>query len=487
MKRRYIIPETTFRRAGGESGQVIFLVAIFLIAMLAMTGLVVDGGGLYFLQRDAQNAVDAAAIAATYELCREGGERATAENRAINTLAAHNFDTSQEGVVVAITTPDEAGMNDPASYIKIELTAPKDNYFIRVVDDSDLLVTVSAIGQCNRNDSNYANSAIVGVGHDCSRATVNVTGSFNQTLSNGEKGYVDGITSNGVTNTKGSNNSPMDIRGNYVVPDRDSIQGVSNNNGVEYIPGVMINGYGPGDPEQLGQVNQAGVQTFETLYHIDWFNPNSTQFQQIEANPDASVWGSEAVRIVEAVRDAVDAGKYQQINGGHVNWDLDQETAEQWGGNQPWIIKEGIVYVRGDFGTSGGNFGSVEGAFTLVTEGRINISGPRWSFGEAYVKPITMFSWHGATASNADPSQPGYDPNANGDCNNGINISSANTTFNGLIYAPFGHVNISMSSTEAPLYGQVIGYNVNVSVSSAQFRFQNDFLPAAPPTLGLIQ
>src|SRR5438445_7896405 len=46
-----------------EPAQVIALFAISLVAMLAMVGVVVDGGTLYLQRRTAQNAADAAALA----------------------------------------------------------------------------------------------------------------------------------------------------------------------------------------------------------------------------------------------------------------------------------------------------------------------------------------------------------------------------------------------------------------------------------------
>src|ERR1043166_1332762 len=52
-----------------ERGQAIVLIALLIIALVGMLGLAVDGGGLYFLRRDAQNAVDAAVVAGTYRLC----------------------------------------------------------------------------------------------------------------------------------------------------------------------------------------------------------------------------------------------------------------------------------------------------------------------------------------------------------------------------------------------------------------------------------
>jgi len=55
-----------------ESGQAIVLMALVMVALLGMLGLAIDGGGLYFLWRDAQNATDAAVLAASYARCTNG-------------------------------------------------------------------------------------------------------------------------------------------------------------------------------------------------------------------------------------------------------------------------------------------------------------------------------------------------------------------------------------------------------------------------------
>ena len=55
-----------------EAGQIIIIIAFLMVAMIAMLGLAIDGGGLLFLQRDVQNAGDAAIVAATYAQCSGG-------------------------------------------------------------------------------------------------------------------------------------------------------------------------------------------------------------------------------------------------------------------------------------------------------------------------------------------------------------------------------------------------------------------------------
>src|SRR4026209_171002 len=55
-------------------GQVIFIFAVALVALLAMTGLIIDGGHAWSQQRHVQNAADAAARAGALVLGRRAGE-----------------------------------------------------------------------------------------------------------------------------------------------------------------------------------------------------------------------------------------------------------------------------------------------------------------------------------------------------------------------------------------------------------------------------
>lgn len=42
-----------------QSGQAIVLMALMMLGLMAALGLAIDGGGLFFLHRDTQNATDA--------------------------------------------------------------------------------------------------------------------------------------------------------------------------------------------------------------------------------------------------------------------------------------------------------------------------------------------------------------------------------------------------------------------------------------------
>ena len=72
-----------------ESGQTLVLVALLLVGLVAMLGLVLDGGGIYLERRRMQNAADAGAIAGAVVLAQNGGD-ALALSRATEYAVARN-------------------------------------------------------------------------------------------------------------------------------------------------------------------------------------------------------------------------------------------------------------------------------------------------------------------------------------------------------------------------------------------------------------
>jgi Flp pilus assembly protein TadG len=56
------------RLRGDESGQIIVLVAILMVGLVAVVGLVTDGGLVFSQRRDLQNVADAAALAGAMQI-----------------------------------------------------------------------------------------------------------------------------------------------------------------------------------------------------------------------------------------------------------------------------------------------------------------------------------------------------------------------------------------------------------------------------------
>jgi Flp pilus assembly protein TadG len=116
-----------------ESGQTIVLFALVLVAVVAMVGLVIDGGATYGQRRTQQNAADMAALAAaTIEI--NGGNSAAVQSEA-QAVALANF--GGDGAVVTVD-------NSVVGYVTVGVTAPHQNYFAGVVGQSSWQVSVTA-------------------------------------------------------------------------------------------------------------------------------------------------------------------------------------------------------------------------------------------------------------------------------------------------------------------------------------------------------
>lgn len=131
-------------------GQAIVLIALVMVALLGFTALAIDGGQLYFLQRDAQNAADAALVAALYELCKDpeytdvnakiAAVQAVGESAAIQ----NGFDDDVDNVSVTVNvTPS----GDPTQ-VEVLINAGKPAQLVQVVYNGPLEVTVRTTGRC---------------------------------------------------------------------------------------------------------------------------------------------------------------------------------------------------------------------------------------------------------------------------------------------------------------------------------------------------
>lgn len=139
-----------------ESGQIIIVVAFLMIAMIAMLGLAIDGGGLMLLQRDVQNASDAAVVAATYAVCT-GGADAQIINAAREAAKGQGFEHGIGGVTVNVDT-NYTGSTTEVKYVQVVINSPKESYFIQIVYKDSLNVSAEGVGRCNTNLSSGGSS-----------------------------------------------------------------------------------------------------------------------------------------------------------------------------------------------------------------------------------------------------------------------------------------------------------------------------------------
>ena len=127
-------------RRRDERGQVMVIFALALVAIVAMTGLVLDGGDTYVRRRDQQNVADQAAMAAGYAY----GQTFTTSGAAAaawTTASANGYTNLVDGVSITVNL-DAAGSN--ARHITVSLTKPHRNYFSGIVGMSSWNVTTTA-------------------------------------------------------------------------------------------------------------------------------------------------------------------------------------------------------------------------------------------------------------------------------------------------------------------------------------------------------
>lgn len=132
-----IQPRMTHRR---ERGQVLVVFALALVAIVAMTGLVLDGGDTFVRRRDMQNVVDAAAMSAGYAYA-VGGDTAAITSAATATTAANGYTDAQAGVAVWVSLGAGGG---PGRYLTVTMTKPHANNFAGIVGLPSWNVTTTA-------------------------------------------------------------------------------------------------------------------------------------------------------------------------------------------------------------------------------------------------------------------------------------------------------------------------------------------------------
>ena len=137
----------------GQRGQILAIFALALVTIVAMTGLVLDGGFAFVQRRDQQNVADAAALAAAYaygwgtlptdcpatgaETAAEAAAKASAQSIA----SANGYVNGSGGVTVATSFNTACGAG---RRITVSITKPHQNYFAGIVGMSTWSVSTTA-------------------------------------------------------------------------------------------------------------------------------------------------------------------------------------------------------------------------------------------------------------------------------------------------------------------------------------------------------
>ncbi|MBI3464449.1 MAG: hypothetical protein HY000_15555 [Planctomycetes bacterium] len=113
-----------------RSGKTLLLFAVLLPALLAFTGLIIDGGLLMAAQRHAQHVADAAATAAALEKHR-GESDSTAAAAATNLVHAHNG--LPDAQVVVNIPPAQGPYAGRSGYVEVVLAHDVPTYLMQVL------------------------------------------------------------------------------------------------------------------------------------------------------------------------------------------------------------------------------------------------------------------------------------------------------------------------------------------------------------------
>jgi Flp pilus assembly protein TadG len=132
------IMRRTARRTRASEGQIIVIFALGLVAMIAMVGLVLDGGSTFAQRRGMQNASDLAAIAGANEFLLSG-DKTVATTVAQSIAAANGFaHDPAAGKTVAVSFVS----ND--TRVQVDVSAPHRNSFTGVVGITNWQVSTTA-------------------------------------------------------------------------------------------------------------------------------------------------------------------------------------------------------------------------------------------------------------------------------------------------------------------------------------------------------
>jgi hypothetical protein len=127
-------------RTRASGGQILVIFAVGLVAIVAMTGLVIDGGSTFVQRRDQQNVADAAAMAAGYGYSMTFNTGA-ATSAARGTASSNGYVHGTGGVSVGVSW-DAAG--GAGRHFTVDVGRPHNNTFSGILGMSSWQVSTTA-------------------------------------------------------------------------------------------------------------------------------------------------------------------------------------------------------------------------------------------------------------------------------------------------------------------------------------------------------
>lgn len=427
-----------FRNRAKETGQALVLIALLMVILLGMLGLAIDGGGMFLLWRDAQNAVDAAALQAAFAYCTNGEDLIDAQAAGFRAALDNGFNNIDDNIVTidrAVTVLGATSPELPANatvlndIIYVGIQAEKPAYFIQLIYGGPLNVNVHALGVCNAGGDNiFDGYAIYAMGTDglCS------TGNDEVKLTGSDAHFYSPIASNADLKVQGSGDGLYWYDG-AGVQYTDEIAGSDK---FQNSPFVDTNGDGVNDPVEGSGAGDAVAEqpysSFPTLFTFDQFEPGGEYWDAIdEAYP----------------------------SGNMTNY-YDEDLDLGGGSYEGLYVVVGAVSFSKDFkvGPAG---------ITIVATGDISAGANVNAKNDpVYWRPFTQsLLFFSTNAPGGAP--PTSCPSASGGKDVGVNFTASGGVAEGIIYTPYS--SISWSGSEYFYCGSMIGWDVTVSGSDKWF------------------
>ncbi len=128
------------------------LVAVSLLTLTGVAGLVVDGGRAWADRRQAQNAADAAAMAAAIAQA-DGDTAAEARTAALNYASQNGYNNDGTTNTVTVNMPPTSGeYSGDAKYVEVIVTRQMPTTFARVMHDGDVKIYARAVAGYSQKD-----------------------------------------------------------------------------------------------------------------------------------------------------------------------------------------------------------------------------------------------------------------------------------------------------------------------------------------------
>jgi len=134
-----------------ESGQVLVIGVLSILALLAFMALATDVGLLFRARRNAQIAADAAAIAGALDY-KYNGSVSSAQAAGQTAATANGITNGTGGAVVTINVPPKSGPNQTSGFVEAVVAQPNSTSFMSAFGFSSMTVVARAVAGAGTTD-----------------------------------------------------------------------------------------------------------------------------------------------------------------------------------------------------------------------------------------------------------------------------------------------------------------------------------------------